>query len=247
MKFRFRRAKRKKEDEAVYSSDVIFLFGLTVGLFMLTVTLIFLFATALWHVAVYTLSSVGLYRMSKKIGVKGCWRAFFPYFSDYQLGLLAEKTGVGRKKKKFPFAAGYVTLRLCGVALNYLCAAILVIFAVVMSLLLQTDEFPKESFMFLSTAEDVEGFYDAIYGMAVSVGILLIYAVTGMWSLFCTVAKAVVYFRVFRLFAGSHAGWLMPLAILFPPSAPVIFIALSCRPPVISAPNGVYTPPKPCV
>lgn len=187
--------------------------------FLLIAYLIAIFISLALSFTMYLLQAIGLYKMGMTLEHKNPWLAFIPLANLYALGKVAETKTDDKKPLRYSRLLIFFNLLACAVSISWL------VYIVVLAVKANTDSA-----------------YVILYGnVFASMGLLLIYALSITYAIFCYIAL----YRIYKLFAPENATTYLLLSIFFGNIAqPIIFFCLRNKAPVLGWSEGSYnTPP----
>lgn len=191
--------------------------GLGFGVAFFAIYFIVLFGVAL---VMYLLESIGVYKMSKNMGLSNPWMAFVPIANHYALGRIAEKyiKNDGRPSAKF----SKILLTLCIITLVVAIAFVVFIFVLVF---LEAASIPEVDAVMYS--EEMA----ATMAFTIILPILLGYLVILGVSIAFSVVWYVALWRVFALYDDKNATVYLVLSIFFGFLCPIFLFMLRNRQP----------------
>ncbi len=214
-----------------YANDVRMLCALVAFLYIFLFWGIIFLVSFSYRAVVYLTASAGIFRMSRKAGIKGAIRAFFPFFRQFQLGRLAEESDRREGRRFFPYSTGYFTAVVCGRIFRCATGVVFFFFSVLLTAMFSAGSLPEDGILLVSTSGGLGADGENVMTGAMILGMLLCGGCRMLASLGILFFEAVVNFKVYKEFAGNHAWWLVFLTAFLPDSAAVVYLILSFREP----------------
>ena len=183
-------------------------FGAFLGIYLVIMLVCLAASTALW-----VLQSIGLYKMSKTLGLSNPWLVWLPVCNQYAMGRLAECSNLYYGKAKGNLR---VWLPLFSVLL-FLPYIGIIVFAVIMGL------------------NGMEENFSMIAGVLLFALTILILAVT------VVVLQYVTLYKIYKLFDPNNAALYTVLSVLFNVSTSIILFILRNRLPSGGRPQPMPT------
>lgn len=148
------------------------------------------------------LQSVGVYRMSEKMGINRPWYAFVPFLSIYAIGRLGDECVKHAGKKRL----GKLTL---GVYIVYMVVIIALVFVMINSVF---DLVLLEETAYLP--ENGDQYNSFVFGIVAS--LIGVYLLLFAFAIICSILNYISLWRIYSAFDGTNAVVYEVLSIFFP-------------------------------
>ena len=191
--------------------------GLGLGLAFFAIYFIVLFGVAL---AMYLFQSIGVYKMSKNMGLSNPWIAFVPFANHYALGRIAEKYIKNDGRPSAKFSKILLTLSIIMVV-----ATLLFVAFVLVLVFLEAASIPEVDAVMYSEEMAVMSAFTIILPLILGYFIFLGVAIA------FNVVYYVALWRVFAIYDNKNATLYLVLSIFFTFLFPIFLFILRNRQP----------------